>query len=855
MTAGTTRSSVSLGRLIGLSIAIAVIYSGLAFLGRQAGIADAGVSLFWPPTAFGIAVIARTHGTTLVAGASGILLGEVAVDTFHFHFHPGIAVLFAIVNVTEQFVVGSVLKRFDAQRLVTLRDLTILITSAAIVIAVTGTVGGMLSVEQFGGPYLAAWRTWFVGDLSAAIIAAPFFLTIALPKRIRTGAVLLALPVVALMLLAVTWEFRSPYLAVLLAGVFLAPSLVWFGQRFGVTQVSGVATLMIYLGSIAPTASGGLLKPISGDVKLILTTQLLVVLFCTLIYAAAIVERGRKVAADVAQEASDQILTMFNSSPIPICRVTSEGGVPGVIELANKGLASMMGLPLVELIGRPVIGLFGSREIDNFFVSCGSQVFSDVPHYSSPEKVGFRRHDGKALCIRLTVTRSTSSGPDDDDPFVIFVEDETQRRKLELEQEFQAKHDVLTGLLNRYALIEAIDQRIQGDRWAGAPLCVLLCDLDDFKEINDSLGHTAGDQVLRVVAQRLSAMDQHFQLVARFGGDEFALICERVRSDHEAFELAAEVKSALASGIAVRGGIQYVRLSVGIAWDDPGVNSATELLSRADLAMYAAKSAGRDRAALYQHEMQERLQRQIDINTEVRAAIAENRIVCWYQPVVDPRTGQTDSTEALVRVVRRDGSILMPNDFIGAAEAGGPIIEIGERVLELALGWLTVQTSAGFTGRIAVNVSVKQLDHPAFYGRVIQLLTDNSVDHDRLILEVTERGMIAEKDIANVTLGKLRQAGVHVAIDDFGTGSSSLSALQWMPADIVKIDRAFTMNMMENPDDFAIVAAVIDVCHALGRTVVGEGVETLEQAKAMVTLGCDLVQGYYFGKPMPQAHG
>jgi diguanylate cyclase (GGDEF)-like protein/PAS domain S-box-containing protein len=848
----TIRSPVSLSRLIGLTVAIAVTYAGLAILGRQASISDAGVSLFWPPTAFGIAVIARTRGRTLIAGAAGLLLGVLAVDTFYFNFQPRLAVLFAIVNVTEQFVIGSVLKRFNAQRLVALRDLLTLIVSAALVIAVTSMFGGMLAVAQFGGAYPAAWRTWFAGDLSAAIIAAPFLLTITLPKRIRIGAVLVAVPAVALMLIAVRWEFPSPPFAVLAAGVFLAPGLVWLGQRFGITQVAGVSTLIIYLAAVAPTASGGLLKPIAGDVPLILSTQLIVVLFCTLIYSGAISARGRKVAAAAELKAYSQLATMFNSSPTPICRVASERGVPGVIELANNGFASIIGLSLVELIGRPIMGLFGSREIDDFLEGCGSQAPSAVPHSAALEVFRFVHEDGKAVWIRLTVTRSAGSVPDGDDFFVIFAEDETRRRTLELAQKFQATHDALTGLFNRYALFEAIEQRIESDKWPGSPFCLLLCDLDDFKEINESLGHTAGDQVLQFVAQQLSGVAHRFQMVARFGGDEFALICDSVGNDQEALELAAEVRSALSGGFAVHGVLQRVQASVGIALNDPTVHSATDLLSRADLALYAAKSAGRDRAALYQHTMQERLQHQIETNAELRAALTENRIVCWYQRVVDPRTGQSAGAEALVRVVRPDGSILMPNDFIGTAEASGPIVEIGERVLKLALGWWATQTASAFAGRIAVNVSVKQLNHPGFYDRVMQLLAESSVGPDQLILEVTERVMIADKDVANVTLGRLRQAGVHVAIDDFGTGSSSLHALRWMPADIVKIDRTFTMNMMESPDDFAIVAAVIKVCHALGRTVVGEGIETREQAEAMVELGCDLVQGYYFAKPMPQ---
>jgi diguanylate cyclase (GGDEF)-like protein len=837
--AGADRRGLVLLRGLGFALAVAVGYCAFGLLGRLASIPDAGVSVFWPPTALGIAVIARTRGRWRVAGVAGLVLGELTVDTLFFRFPVWLAAAFVVVNLCEQFAIGTLLSRWGAASLSTARDLAVLLVGAAVVTAITGSVGGWCAVTQFGGDYLPAWRTWFFGAFSAAIILAPFLLTVRVPRHVQPRRVFsLALPILV-MIAAVSWPADSPFVAVVLLSVVIAPLLAWIALRRGLTAVAGAASLIIFVAAALP-ARGGVVVPVSGEAAVALAAQLIRLTFCLAIYAAAITEQARRRSDEAQRAAHQQLSLLFASSPAPIARIDRHDGDPGVIATGNDAFAGLVGCRTADLPGRAL----------SEFIQPPEALASGVDGII-PSAFRLTRADGTKVWVAATWEFVPHSGPDSAGFYILFAEDVTDRLEYTGRLAEQATHDALTGLRNRYAFIDEVNTMLRPRTEGSAELTVLLCDLDDFQSVNDSLGHAAGDELLCLVADRLSKACDDATLIARVGGDEFALA--RWQSDEaresEVFESA--VRASLTSRVVINGSEHRLGVSIGKVVADGSRLTASELLLRADLALYEAKSSARGSTVDYQPEMQVRLQHKIDMNAGVRQALDEDRVVCWYQPIVDPSGGSTVGAEALVRIRQPDGSLLFPDSFIEFAEAGGSVVELGDRVLELALAWRAGRGLAAGQLRVSVNVSVKQLADAAFPERVRQMLARFGVDPRDLVVEVTEHVILDEGGQAPSALEALRDLGVEVAIDDFGTGYSSLNALRWMPFDIVKIDRAFTASMVVDANDFAIVSAVIMISHAMGRKVVAEGVETQAQAQALAELGCDLMQGYYFSRPQP----
>jgi diguanylate cyclase (GGDEF)-like protein len=432
----------------------------------------------------------------------------------------------------------------------------------------------------------------------------------------------------------------------------------------------------------------------------------------------------------------------------------------------------------------------------------------------------------------------------------------------------QARHDALTGLLNRYGLSESIDDHVTGDPRAALPfthngstgdsgsaaeseLAMLFCDLDGFKDLNDTVGHHIGDLVLRAVAQRIRDVAGPDGSVARIGGDEFVILRE-VTPDSEEPALVAEcVQESLTRPIRVEEADYEVGVSIGIARVGSEAQppaAAADLMRRADIALHVAKSTGRGRCVQFDEQMDLRLQRQMATRAQLLAALDDDRIDAWFQPIVDVRTAAPVGAEALARLRLPDGRIVMPDLFIEEAEIAGLIDRVDQRVLRQGLAWAARQDGPH---AVAVNVSARELAQATYPAFVLDQVDRAGLAPGDLTLEVSERVIMDAGGVIEHVLVDLRTAGVDIAIDDFGTGYSSLNALRRLPANLVKIDRSFTMGMMQEPEDAAIVRAVIHVAQDLGRIVVAEGVETREQFAMLADLGCDRAQGYFFGRPSP----
>ena len=431
-----------------------------------------------------------------------------------------------------------------------------------------------------------------------------------------------------------------------------------------------------------------------------------------------------------------------------------------------------------------------------------------------------------------------------------------ERKRVEVELAHQALHDALTGLPNRGLLLDRLAQALTRLGRHSSALAVLFCDLDRFKVVNDSLGHGAGDLLLVDVARRLEGVLRSGDTAARFGGDEFVILCEDISGAHQAIAVADRVSAALAAPFVLDEDEAYVRTSIGIAMAVSSDSRPEALLRDADAAMYRAKERGGGVYEVFDDEMRARAVKRLETENALHRALERGEFVLHYQPQVGLGTGALAGMEALVRWQHPDRGLVGPGDFIESAEETGLIVEIGEWVLREACEQLARWSAVGRSGpplRMSVNLSARQCGHPDLVGLVRSTLAQTGVDPGTLCLEITETAVMTDMEASVGVLDQLSALGVNLAIDDFGTGWSSLRALQRFPVDEVKIDKSFVDGVAIDPQEAAIVAAVISLSHALGLRTVAEGVESVVQVDRLRTLGCDVAQGYFFWRPTAPA--
>ena len=428
------------------------------------------------------------------------------------------------------------------------------------------------------------------------------------------------------------------------------------------------------------------------------------------------------------------------------------------------------------------------------------------------------------------------------------VQDITDRRSLEAEVEYRAFHDALTGLANRALFMDRVQHALAVRQRSGSPLALLYLDLDDFKTVNDTLGHTIGDELLVQVAARLNGAVRSCDTVARLGGDEFALLLESTDQESAARE-ADLVLASLQEPVTVHGAHVLVRTSIGIVVVDGSIQ-AEELIRRADIAMYAAKRQGKHAYRFFQETMQSSLVNRLGLEAELATAIERHEFVMHYQPVVDLASGRLSGVEALIRWQHPQHGLLPPADFISLAEDTGLIVPLGAWAMTEA-----VRQARSFTERLGhplsmgVNLSPSQLQGDVV-GMVERRLGEAGLDPRQLVVEITETCMMSQEASVVAKLAELRAMGVRIAIDDFGTGYSSLAYLKRLPVDVLKVDRSFVRNITGGPEESALAHAIIKLAGLFGLSTVAEGIETPEQAGVLRGLGCDRGQGFHFSRPV-----
>ncbi len=408
--------------------------------------------------------------------------------------------------------------------------------------------------------------------------------------------------------------------------------------------------------------------------------------------------------------------------------------------------------------------------------------------------------------------------------------------------------DPLSGLANRLLFSERLDAELDRlSRAKGGGLAVLFLDLDRFKDVNDTYGHQAGDDLIQLVAQRLTGLVRTSDTIARFGGDEFAIIQTGIQSPDDAGALSRRILDALTQPFALAHNQVIIGASIGIALALRDADNRENLMRLADTALYHAKSEGRNRYSFFQSRMDDTIRMRKVVEEDLRNAIAEDQLVLHYQPVFSSDGATVVAVEALVRWPHPTQGLILPGEFIPIAEERGLVIPLGEWVMRRAC-----EDGKRWPGiRVAVNVSAIQFRHRDFVAKVVTLLEETGFDPSRLELELTEGVVVEDADAAENAMMELRALGVHLALDDFGTGYSSLIYLRRFAFDTIKIDRSFLESMEATGESAILVHSMVHLGRALGLTVTAEGVETVEQHRFLQALGCHQLQGYLFSRPVP----
>jgi diguanylate cyclase (GGDEF)-like protein/PAS domain S-box-containing protein len=553
-------------------------------------------------------------------------------------------------------------------------------------------------------------------------------------------------------------------------------------------------------------------------------------------------------------------------------RAVFEGSAMGIAVLdmqgrfidANAAFLRMVGRTAEEMRQLPFGSLDHEDDHERDRILFRRLVAGELAHYQLEKR--YVRRDGTDLAVRLTA--SVVRDPEGRPRFcVAMVDDVTQRTRAEAERELLeerlrhlALHDPLTGLPNRVLLAERM--REAGDVKPGDPpgrCAVLFLDLDRFKNVNDSLGHGAGDELLRQVASRLAGCAREGDTVARFGGDEFIIFLPRVTGSEEALAVAAEVRSVLAAPLELGSYHTYTSASIGISLGDCPGESSDELLRNADMAMYHAKAGGSGtHLAVFDSSMHRAVVERLRLETDLRAALERGELGLYFQPIVSLETGAVVGAEALARWEHPVHGRVPPDRFISLAEDTGLIGALGAWVLNEAArqiaSWRGELPEAAQL-EVSVNLSARQLREPGLVDAVAATLHDHGLPPGALKLELTESSLVQDPAAAAVVLRALKKREVQVYLDDFGTGYSSLSSLHRLPLDALKIDRSFVAGLDGGSTGAhkgaEIVRTIVALARSLGVRVVAEGVETREQLAALHALGCDFAQGYLIGRPVP----
>ena len=523
---------------------------------------------------------------------------------------------------------------------------------------------------------------------------------------------------------------------------------------------------------------------------------------------------------------------------------TNEGIVffdSGIITDINEAGARLVRLPIEKIIGRPVLDFVAPDSVET--------VANNIrAGFERPYEANMLRADGTFVTLEFVGKVIVRDGKT---LRMTVARDISERKQAEARIQFLAHHDILTHLPNRAMLLERLQIMLNVAKRQGTQVGVLFIDLDNFKTINDSLGHYAGDQLLKRLAQRLQACLRSVDLVGRLGGDEFLVIISGLERTEDVIPIAEKIAECISEPFALEGQTLGVSGSIGISMYPQDGESTDTLIRNADAAMYLAKERGRSNFQFFMPSLTKSAANSLLIESGIRKAIKNVEFVLHYQPEVVSQTGVISAVEALIRWKHPDLGLLGPDKFISFAEHRGLIMPIGRWVINEAIRQCKEWLDAGLRIPIAINISAVQFKQKDLVELIAANLKSHDLPGELLELELTESLFLEDVTAMTKTLSRLKDLGVTLAVDDFGTGYSSLAYLKRYPIDKIKIDRSFISDIPHNADDVAITTAIINLADSLGLQVVAEGVETQVQADFLERHHCDYIQGYLVSYPLP----
>jgi len=825
---------------------LTLAYFSMGWLGLQVSYGESHITLIWLPTGIAVAALLRWGKSVW----PGIYLGAFLVNL---SIGPSIplAAGIAVGNTLAPLVTCYLLKKIGFQPAIErLKDVRLLIAAACagMLLSATGGVAnlylaGLLPLQATG----TACLSWWMGDVVGVLLGAPLLLTLSWkniqqPAKHRKELLIWLLVACPVGWLAFIHDYDLPGRSLPLAFLTL-PLFAWAALRFGNSGAAFAGLGFSVVAAWGTTTGHGTFFVATPQISLFLLWSYMAITVLTGLLITALqaerlaIEQNLRIAATAFEAQVGIIVTDAN----------------GVIMKVNRAFTEASGFTPEDAIGQTPRILKSGLHDSAFYTAMWESIQRTGTWQG---EIWDRRKNGETYPKWMTITEVKSQ----DGATTHFVStqfDITARKAAEEEIKFLAFYDPLTGLPNRRLLFDRLRLALASSIRSQRHGALLFLDLDNFKSINDTLGHDKGDLLLKQVAQSITDCVREADTVARLGGDEFVVMLEDLSSTTteaatQAKACGEKILAMLNRTYMLSGHECHNTTSIGITLFSEKHEALDQLLKQADLAMYQAKLAGRNALRFFDPDMQTVVTARVALEKDLRIAIREEQFLLYYQAQVDG-DGNIVGAEALVRWLHPARGLILPNNFISLAEDTGLILPLGHWVLESAcrqlVAWENLIDAAHLT--LAVNVSMQELRQPDFVEQVLAVLVRTGVDPCKVKLEITESQLMDKVEDTIAKMTALKSHGVNFALDDFGTGYSSLAYLKRLPLEKLKIDRSFVSDVLTDPNDAVIAKTIVVLAQQLGLEVIAEGVETEEQRHFLAQNGCHAYQGYLFSRPLP----